>query len=79
MLYVANVILQFVILNAFLGPQYTFWGAGILSDIWNGKEWEESGHFPRVTLCDFHVNISFLSVIIRWHIYCFQPAWYQTA
>ncbi|VDK70885.1 unnamed protein product [Onchocerca ochengi] len=54
-LYVVNVILQFVILNAFLGPQYTFWGAGILSDIWKGKEWSESGHFPRVTMCDFHV------------------------
>lgn len=59
-LYVANVVLQFVILNAFLGPQYKFWGAGILSDIWHGKEWNESGHFPRVTMCDFHVSYMFV-------------------
>lgn len=55
LLYVGNVVLQFVILNAFLGPQYTFWGFGILNDIFNGREWQESGHFPRVTLCDFNV------------------------
>lgn len=57
MLYVGNVLLQFFILNVFLGPQYTFWGVGILSDIWNGREWSESGHFPRVTMCDFNVNL----------------------
>ncbi|VDM42316.1 unnamed protein product, partial [Toxocara canis] len=27
LLYVVNVMVQFLILNAFLGPQYTFWGA----------------------------------------------------
>ncbi|OZC10843.1 Innexin [Onchocerca flexuosa] len=67
-LYVVNVILQFVIMNAFLGPQYTFWGAGILSDIWSGKEWSESGHFPRVTMCDFHIASIVLTKLIndRW-------------
>ncbi|KAI1724202.1 innexin domain-containing protein [Ditylenchus destructor] len=68
LLYVGNVVLQFVILNAFLGPQYTFWGVGILSDIWNGKEWSESGHFPRVTLCDFNVRV--LGNIHRWTVQC---------
>ncbi|VDO13983.1 unnamed protein product [Brugia timori] len=68
LLYVINVILQFVILNAFLGPQYTLWGAGILSDIWRGKEWSESGHFPRVTMCDFHIRV--LGNIHRWTVQC---------
>ncbi|KAL3119007.1 hypothetical protein niasHT_003790 [Heterodera trifolii] len=68
LLYVANVFLQFVILNAFLGPQYTFWGIGILSDIWNGREWSESGHFPRVTMCDFNVRV--LGNIHRWTVQC---------
>lgn len=67
-LYVANVVLQFVILNAFLGPQYTFWGVGILQDLWNGREWSESGHFPRVTMCDFNVRV--LGNIHRWTVQC---------
>uniref|UniRef100_A0A8R1DNY5 Innexin n=1 Tax=Caenorhabditis japonica TaxID=281687 RepID=A0A8R1DNY5_CAEJA len=56
-LYLVQIVLQFVILNNFLGTSYTFWGAGILSDILNGREWEESGHFPRVTMCDFEVRV----------------------
>ena len=66
-LYVANILSQFLILNAFLGPQYTYWGFGILKDIWNGREWSESGHFPRVTMCDFNVRV--LGNINRWVIY----------
>jgi hypothetical protein len=56
LLYVINVVVQFFILNAFLGPQYTMWGYGILNDLANGREWQECGHFPRVTMCDFDVN-----------------------
>jgi len=68
LLYVLNILVQFVILNAFLGPQYTFWGAGILQDIWYGRSWKESGHFPRVTMCDFHVRV--LGNIHRWTVQC---------
>ncbi|KAK0404378.1 hypothetical protein QR680_017430 [Steinernema hermaphroditum] len=68
LMYVANVLIQFVILNAFLGPQYTFWGFGILSDLWDGREWNESGHFPRVTMCDFNVRV--LGNIHRWTVQC---------
>ncbi len=64
LLYVVNVLAQFVILNAFLSPKYTFWGYGILNDIVNGREWQESGHFPRVTLCDFNVSYSWLFTVI---------------
>jgi hypothetical protein len=68
LLYLVNVVLQFFILDAFLGPQYTFWGYGILKDIFNGREWSESGHFPRVTLCDFNVRV--LGNIHRWTVQC---------
>ncbi|CAD6194791.1 unnamed protein product [Caenorhabditis auriculariae] len=56
-LYFLQVLLQFVILNNFLTTSYTFWGFGILNDLIHGREWEESGHFPRVTLCDFEVRV----------------------
>jgi len=55
-LFITNLILQFIILNEFLGTSYTFWGASILRDILRNHEWQLSGHFPRVTLCDFEVR-----------------------
>lgn len=49
LLFIINVVMQFIILNKFLGPQYTWWGIEILRDLANGREWEQSGHFPRVS------------------------------
>ncbi|PJF38177.1 MAG: hypothetical protein CUN55_18340, partial [Phototrophicales bacterium] len=54
LLYFLQVVAQFLILNQFLGTQYTFWGFEILRDLAQGREWKESGHFPRyarVELC----------------------------
>lgn len=56
LLWIANVVGQFLILNKFLGTQYNWWGIGILRDLVQGTEWETSGHFPRVTFCDFVVR-----------------------
>ncbi|CAI4229945.1 unnamed protein product [Auanema sp. JU1783] len=56
-LYLIQVAMQFIILNNFLSTSYTFWGFGILSDLMHGREWQESGHFPRVTMCDFEVRV----------------------
>ncbi|RCN28365.1 hypothetical protein ANCCAN_25891 [Ancylostoma caninum] len=47
LLYVLQVLGQFLILNSFLSTSYTMWGFGILNDLMHGREWEESGHFPR--------------------------------
>lgn len=54
-LYVINVVSQFFLLNAFLGSTYDLWGYHILKDILAGRNWNETGHFPRVTSCDFTV------------------------
>ncbi|VDK42107.1 unnamed protein product [Anisakis simplex] len=51
-----NIMLQFVVLNHFLGPQYSFWGIGVLNDLIHGRQWSESGHFPRVTFCDVNIR-----------------------
>lgn len=41
---------QLYLLNMFLGSSYTFLGWGLFSDLLNGREWKESGHFPRVSV-----------------------------
>ncbi|CAD5229285.1 unnamed protein product [Bursaphelenchus okinawaensis] len=68
LLYVVNIVAQLLMLNQFLGPSYTFWGYGVLTDVMSGREWSESGHFPRVTLCDFNVRV--LGNIHRWTVQC---------
>jgi hypothetical protein len=56
LLYIVNVIGQFFMMQAYLAPDYDWWGFGILNDMINGRVWHNSGHFPRVTLCDFAVR-----------------------
>jgi len=56
-IYMLQILVQFVILNNFLGTHYTFWGFEILRDLAYGLEWQESGHFPRVTMCDFEIRV----------------------
>uniref|UniRef100_A0A914CAY9 Innexin n=1 Tax=Acrobeloides nanus TaxID=290746 RepID=A0A914CAY9_9BILA len=46
---------------------YTF-NIMVLSDLIAGKPWSESGHFPRVTLCDFEVR--YLANLNRYTVQC---------
>jgi hypothetical protein len=64
LLCVFNVILQFFLLNAFLGPEYRFWGFGVLRDLVKGRQWEQSGAFPRVC------QILFIFFIFSYCISC---------
>ncbi|KAK0424990.1 hypothetical protein QR680_008968 [Steinernema hermaphroditum] len=57
-----NSLLQLYLLNLFLGPEYTFWGFGVLNDLLLGKHWQTSGHFPRITFCDVTQNRLFHGV-----------------
>uniref|UniRef100_A0A915III5 Innexin n=1 Tax=Romanomermis culicivorax TaxID=13658 RepID=A0A915III5_ROMCU len=47
---------QFFVLEQFLGLDSRFWGITILNDIRLGREWTETGNFPRVTQCDYKVR-----------------------
>ncbi|KHJ84655.1 Innexin [Oesophagostomum dentatum] len=52
------------ILNSFLGTDNLFYGFHILKDLLNGREWEVSGNFPRVTMCDFE-HMKFIRKYLR--------------
>ncbi|KHJ75997.1 innexin-3 domain protein, partial [Oesophagostomum dentatum] len=64
----ANLLIQFFFLNHFLGTEYTFWGAGILNDMLHGRQWQQSGHFPRVAFCDLTVRE--MGNINNWTVQC---------
>ena len=57
LLYTINVVLQILLLNTFLGNHSNWYGMEVLNDLMHNREWDESGNFPRVTLCDFEVKV----------------------
>ncbi|PAA47327.1 hypothetical protein BOX15_Mlig006041g3 [Macrostomum lignano] len=57
LLFIANVVGQFFLLNSFLGTDYKFYGWEVLNDLINNRDWHHTGHFPRVTLCDFDIRV----------------------
>ncbi|KAH9524014.1 Innexin unc-7 [Bulinus truncatus] len=70
--YAANVIAQFFILNAFLSQDYNLYGFEVLQMLGsNNGEWKESTRFPRVTLCDFKIRQ--LQNIQTWTVQCVLP------
>ena len=58
LMYAANAMIQFALLNAFLGSssKYYMYGLQVLEHLIIGSDWEPSERFPRVTLCDFKVR-----------------------
>lgn len=56
LLYLANIVCQFFLMNAFLGTSHSFFGFDLLQDLYKGKSWEDNAHFPRVTYCDFKIR-----------------------
>lgn len=50
-----NAWMQWYWLNALLqSPLYTLWGPSLISDLIRGDDWQVTGHFPRITHCDFN-------------------------
>ncbi|EYC36057.1 hypothetical protein Y032_0939g3131 [Ancylostoma ceylanicum] len=50
-----NAWIQWYWLNSLLqSPLYTLWGPALISDLVRGDDWQVTGHFPRITHCDFN-------------------------
>lgn len=64
LLYTINIVGQVLLLNTFLGNKDTWYGFKVMEDLMRGHEWEESGNFPRVTLCDFEVKVNSATSLI---------------
>lgn len=56
LLYLINIIGQIYLLKIFLGVKSYFFGIYVLKDLIYGNIWSETGHFPRVTYCDFEAK-----------------------
>jgi hypothetical protein len=55
-LYVANAITQFFLLNAFMGGWYSMYGFEVVEGLARDQYWRDSPRFPKVTLCDFEIR-----------------------
>jgi len=70
-LYIANVIVQFLLLNSFLSTDYHWYGFEVIKKICLGENWTTSHRFPRVTMCDFKVRR--LGATHRYTVQCVLP------
>uniref|UniRef100_A0A183CEJ6 Innexin n=1 Tax=Globodera pallida TaxID=36090 RepID=A0A183CEJ6_GLOPA len=58
LLHLLNALVQFYFLNKFLETSdYPLFGGHVLYDLFRDREWQDSGRFPRVTLCDFEIRV----------------------
>lgn len=46
-LYAVNAVFQFIFLKNMLGVSSYTWGLDVTMDLWQGREWPETGNFPR--------------------------------
>uniref|UniRef100_A0A914HWV1 Innexin n=1 Tax=Globodera rostochiensis TaxID=31243 RepID=A0A914HWV1_GLORO len=54
----ASVLLQLHLLNFYFGADagYSLWGLNMLGDLTAGRDWRESGLFPRIAFCDLQIR-----------------------
>lgn len=55
-LYIINVITQFLLLSLFMGQNFLSFGIRVIQDIFTGNSFWESPRFPRVTMCNFTIR-----------------------
>uniref|UniRef100_A0A7E4URB4 Innexin n=1 Tax=Panagrellus redivivus TaxID=6233 RepID=A0A7E4URB4_PANRE len=68
-MYLVNIWCQFYFMNWFLRTNTNSWyGFDVVADIINGTPWEASGHFPRVSICDFNIRV--VSNMSKYSVQC---------
>nr|ABB16290.1 innexin 9 [Hirudo medicinalis]AFC34068.1 INX9A [Hirudo verbana] len=70
-LYLANVIGQLFLLNAFLGNEFHIYGIEVIRKMLRDEPWSTSHRFPRVTICDFELRV--LGNVHRHTVQCVLP------
>lgn len=56
LMFLANVVGQFFLLDAFMGGFYSYYGIEALKTLAYEHEIKESKRFPRVTMCSFSIR-----------------------
>lgn len=68
MLSIAIVVGQVLFVGWFMGAGYLH-GLRVVVDALSGRQWEQSGNFPRVTFCDLEVR-QLGGAVHRWTLQC---------
>jgi hypothetical protein len=83
----ASIFIQLLLLQFFIKAETPFWGFGLMSDLYYGRDWRVNGYFPRVTFCDLETRdlgqhrphtiqcVLMLNMFIE-KIYLFLWAWF---
>ena len=51
-LFIVVLIVQLLLMNFFVASSSPLWGLDILMGLFNGRDWRQTGLFPRVSFCD---------------------------
>ena len=70
-LYILTAVCQFVLVDGFLGNDFTTLGIDALKMLFKGQKFEDHMRFPRVTFCD--VDIRQLKNLQTWTVQCSLP------
>ena len=70
-IYVGNVIVQFLLLNAFMATEYTLYGLEYFNTLSSGEGFKDNPRFPKVAMCDFKIRQ--FQNIQRWSVQCILP------
>ncbi|BHF68162.1 Structural component of the gap junctions [Sparganum proliferum] len=73
LMFLANSVGQIYLMKSFTGFNSTLFGLQLLKDLTKGEDWDNSGHFPRVTYCNIKVRVMGQPRPATYSIQCVLP------